>query len=147
MPKSGRFCALVGLLVLLGFGAISCSQPVSLNPVQGKVLHQSKPLGGALVVFHPEAGQDIKQQSTTGLTKEDGTFSLTTGETSGAPAGKYVVTIICATPVASTGEGMAFGGIPETEDRLKGAYANRDTSQIKVEIKTGSNQLEPFDLK
>jgi len=81
------------------------------------------------------------------MTKQDGTFSLTTGQTDGAAAGKYVVTIICPVPIKTKSEGMSFGGDPETEDRLQGAYANRDASQIKVTIKDGPNQLEPFDLK
>ncbi len=42
---------------------------------------------------------------------------------------------------------MAGGGMGETEDRLKGAYANRNASKIIVKIKDGPNQLEPFDLK
>jgi hypothetical protein len=38
-------------------------------------------------------------------------------------------------------------GLPEMEDRLKGKYANRDSSQIKVEIKAGQTELEPIKLE
>jgi hypothetical protein len=41
-------------------------------------------------------------------------------------------------------EGMAM---PEDVDRLKGAYSNPATSKFSVEVKPGSNQLEPFDLQ
>jgi hypothetical protein len=123
---------------------IGCSQKETLNPVHGKVLLQGQPLAGALVSFHPG---DIKQNPATGYTKDDGTFSVMTGDLEGAKAGSYQVTIMCQVPVKKKSEGMAFGGMEETEDRLKGAYANRDTSQITVTIKEGPNQLEPFDLK
>jgi hypothetical protein len=137
------------LLVLGSASALSCSQTASLNAVQGKVLHKGQPLSGAVVVLHPKAGAHVNSQPITALTKEDGTFSLTTGQTAGAPAGTYIVTISHPVPIKTTpGDGgMSMGGPPETEDSLHGAFGNRDTSQITVTIKDGPNQLEPFDLK
>ena len=123
---------------------VGCSQKETLNPVVGKVLYQGQPLAGALVSFHPEDG---KSNPPTGFTKEDGTFSVVTGEVEGAKPGAYRITIMCQVPVKTKTEGMSFGGMGETEDRLKGAYANRDASKITVTIKDGPNQLEPFDLK
>ncbi len=131
--------AIVAALVATG-----CSQADTLNPVTGKVLYQGKPLAGALVSLHPENG---KTSPPTGLTKEDGTFSVMTGDTAGAPAGTYRVTVICQAPLETKAEGLSFGPSFETEDRLSGAYANRDKSQITVEVKAGPNQLEPFDLQ
>jgi len=135
---------LVAVLVLSGAG---CSQKVTLNSVTGKVLYQGEPLAGALVSFHPEGSTSANITPPTGYTKPDGTFSVLTGETEGASAGKYAVTVICSVPVKTKVEGLSFGGEGETEDSLKGAYANRNASQIKVTIKDGPNQLEPFDLK
>ncbi|HZN35356.1 MAG TPA: hypothetical protein VFB80_16115, partial [Pirellulaceae bacterium] len=117
-----------------------------LNPVQGKVLHQNQPLAGALVAFHPDGPRDINVENSVGLTKEDGTFHLTTGQKDGARAGKYTVTIICSEIPQSAKKNLSTAGV-DSVDRLKGAYANVDASKIKVEIKTGPNQLEPFDLK
>ena len=142
--SSSRGWRLVAVLVLLGAG---CSQKVNLNPVTGKVLYQGEPLAGALVSLHPDASTSANATPPTGYTKPDGTFSVVTGEIEGALPGKYTVTVMCQIPVKTKTEGMSFGGEGETEDRLKGAYANRDTSQIKVTIKDGPNQLEPFDLK
>ena len=121
-----------------------CTQKATLNPVQGKVTLGGQPLAGALVSFHSE---DPKASPATGFTKEDGTFSVMTDDIEGAKPGTYTITIMCQVPLTKKSQGMEFGGTPETEDRLKGAYANRDNSQIKVTIKEGPNQLEPFDLK
>jgi hypothetical protein len=111
--------------------------------VQGKVTYQGEPLAGAIVSFHPEGGG---RDPAVGLTGADGAFSVTTGDLSGAHAGKYRVTIICLVPAKEQPKGMAFGGEPETEDRLKGAYAKVASSKISAEIKDGPNQLAPFDL-
>jgi hypothetical protein len=134
----------VAVALAAAIAAAGCAKTETLNLVTGKVLYQGKPLAGALVSFHPHNG---KTSPPTGLTKDDGTFSVMTGDVEGAPPGAYTVTIICQTPVNTKAEGTSFGPSFDTEDRLKGAYANRDQSQIKVEIKDGPNQLEPFDLK
>jgi hypothetical protein len=136
------------LIVLGGLCGLSCSgsDRAELNPVQGKVLHKNQPLRGALVTFHPKDGKDLTVTPPTGLTGEDGTFSLTTGQKAGAPAGEYVVTVICSEVPAGAKKGISTGGA-ETQDRLQGAYADRATSKIPVTVKKGVNQLEPFDLK
>jgi hypothetical protein len=110
------------------------------------VIHQDQPLAGALVAFHPEGPADIKVENPVGFTKEDGTFQLTTGQEDGARAGRYKVTIICSEVPKTAKKGISTGGV-ESVDRLKGAYAEVEKSQIEVEIKPGTNQLEPFQLK
>jgi hypothetical protein len=135
--------ASLGMLASLAALGTGCSQREKLNSVQGKVLYQGQPLAGALVSFHPEAFRD---NPPTGFTKEDGTFTVFTGSVEGAKAGTYTITIMCQVPVKTKTGGLSMGGTEETEDRFKGAYATRDDSQIKVTIKEGPNQLEPFDL-
>lgn len=137
-------CALTFLGALSLFG-LSCSKSTEgLNPVQGKILFKGEPLGGALVSFHPEG--NINGDRPTGFTKPDGTFSVTTGQLDGAAAGKYKLTFICSETPKAVGGGLSTGGI-ETVDKLQGAYANLNSSQISVTIKDGPNQLEPIDLK
>jgi hypothetical protein len=136
----------VWLLALLSLAAASCSDRDRLNPVHGQVLYRDQPLAGALVSFHPADAADLKADPPVGLTKQDGTFSLSTGQLDGARTGKYVVTILCSEPVKSSSRGISTAPA-ETQDRLKGAYATADTSRIRVEIKPGLNQLEPFRLK
>jgi hypothetical protein len=137
------------LLALLSLTGLSCGGGKgSLNEVRGKVLHKNQPLGGAMVTLHPKGDKkDIKAVPSVGVTKEDGTFTLTTGKKDGAPAGDYIVTIICSKEVGGGDKKILSTGGAETEDMLKGAYADRDSSKISVTIKSGKNELEPFDLK
>lgn len=132
----------VGCLI----GLVGCSGSDKLNPVTGTVHHKDKPLAGALVTFHPKGPVDFKSIPSTGLTKDDGTFSLTTGDKAGAPAGEYLVTIICSETVAGK-PGVISTGPPDSKDRLNGAYANKDASKIAVIVKPGENRLDPFQLK
>ena len=135
------------LVLLASLAGVSCSGgDGKLNPVQGKVLHKNKPLSGALVTLHPKDAKGLDVTPTTGLTKEDGTFTVTTGKKEGAPAGEYVVTIICSEVVDKNKKSMSTEP-PETRDRLGGAYAEKSTSRITVKIANGTNQLEAWDLK
>jgi hypothetical protein len=132
---------------LVSVFATSCSDSGSeLHPVEGKVLLNNAPLSGALVTFHPKGKDDLTVVSPTALSREDGTFTVTTGQKNGAPAGEYVITIICSQVPPDAKKSLSTGGT-ETQDVLKGSYAERNNSKIVVTIKKGMNQLEPFDLK
>jgi hypothetical protein len=136
------------LAIFCGLCGLACSGSMSLNPVQGKVMHKNAPLAGALVTFHPKGASDLKTERPVGRTKDDGTFTVTTGQTDGAPAGEYTVTIICPQAVnKKTPKQLSFGAEEETVDVLKGMYADVNNSKLSVTIKSGPNQLEPFDLK
>ncbi|MCS6865128.1 MAG: hypothetical protein RMJ56_12170 [Gemmataceae bacterium] len=134
-------------LVLLSGLGLSCSPSgENYHPVKGKVLYKDEPLAGALVTFHPKGRTDLKTVVSTALTQDDGTFSAQTGDKAGMPTGDYVVTIICSETVKPKA-GVITTGPPETRDRLNGAYADKEKSTIRVTIKAGENQLEPFHLK
>jgi hypothetical protein len=135
----------VWLVVLPALCCLSCSGGSGLNPVQGKVLYKDQPLAGAVVTFHPKGADQVTAVPAVGRTKEDGTFTLTTGTKEGAPAGEYVVTIICPEEPKTT-KGFSTEA-PDTPDRFRGAYAKMETSPFKVQIKSGPNTLEPFPLK
>lgn len=135
------------LVMLSALFCLSCSGGGGLNPVQGKVLYKNQPIQGALVSFHPKGPSDLTTHRSVGATREDGSFTLTTGQSEGAPAGEYVVTVIWSAEVAPKNPKVISTAPPETFDRLGGAYSNPATSTIKVEIKKGVNQLEPFHLK
>jgi hypothetical protein len=117
-----------------------------LNPVQGKLLYKGQPLKGGVLTFHPMDDKSIYAVLPVGLSGEDGSFTLTTGAKEGAPAGKYVVTIICPEE-AKLPKGKISTAPPESRDRFEGTYANRETSKLQAEVKTGANELEPFHLK
>jgi hypothetical protein len=136
------------LFLLPALGCLACSGGGGLNPVQGTVLYKDQPLKSAVVTFHPKGGADMKTVLPVGLTREDGTFTVTTGSKEGAPAGEYDVTLICSEEVSpKSKKAISTEALPETRDRFQGAYANPATSKLHVEIKKGVNQLEPFQLK
>jgi hypothetical protein len=118
----------------------------TLYPVSGKVLHKGQPLKKAQITLHPKGNTDPNILRPNGETGEDGTFTLTTGRSSGAKAGEYVVTIVCMEEIPNQKKTISTGG-PETQDRLRGAYAVEGPNSPTVQIKSGTNQLEPIDLK
>jgi hypothetical protein len=132
------------------FLSVSCSNGgSSLYPASGKVNYQGQPAAGAQVTFHPkDAKNELTAVRPSGVAKDDGTYTLTTGPDQGAPAGDYVVTVTLFQEVnAKKGKAMSTDMNTPTEDKLKGAYADRTKSQITRQIKSGTNQLEPIDLK
>src|SRR5262249_38205865 len=106
------------LLVPVSLCGLSCSGS-KLNSVKGKVLYKNEPLSGALVTSHPKGTDDLKVVRPTALKKEDGTFTVMTGEKEGAAAGDYVITIICS-EVVQPPKGTISTAPPEGKDRLKG---------------------------
>jgi hypothetical protein len=101
-----------------------------------------------MVVFHPEGG-GIDAIPPTGVTAADGTFTLMTGGKPGAPAGKYIVTVIWPdTSKKASEQEVMLGANPfDGPDQLKGRFATPQNSTLRAEIKSGENQLETFDLK
>ena len=143
LPRLWRWLTL--FFALLCF---SCSSGPSLNHVEGKVTYQGQPLAGAAVVFHEDGKDTIRTVPPNALTKEDGTFVLETNSVDGAPAGNYTVTITCPESTTQPGSKGPISMAPAlSKDRLKGAYATIEKSKIKVEIKPGRNNLQPFDLQ
>jgi len=133
-------------VVLSAISCTSCSGDAALNSVRGKVLYENQPIQGVLVSFHPKGAASPDTLLPVGQTKEDGTFTLTTGKSEGAPTGEYFVTFTCPQrPEAPEGEKRPQMGKFSLEDRFKGAYA-KETSAFQVEIKKGNNELEPFIL-
>lgn len=136
-----------GVLVL-ALGCLGCSSEERLHPVSGKVMYKSQPLAGALVTLHPQGSNDPRTERPNGFTQKDGTFTLTTGQKAGAPAGQYLVTIICSRSTQPAGKGKIINtGEDDSVDVLGGMYANPNTSKITVEIRPGNNILPPIELQ
>jgi len=80
---------IVGLIALGGLLLAGC-QPKSatLTHVTGRVLYKGIPLHGGLVVFSPDTGRGESGKIGFSKIKEDGTYTLQTGDAPGAaPAG------------------------------------------------------------
>jgi len=142
-PSIGsRLACLAVLLVILP--GLSCSG--GMQPVSGKILHKGQPIKGAVVTLHPKGNNDIKVQRPSGLTGDDGTFSLITGKDTGAPPGEYVVTVVWPQMPGAGGK-KAFGtDMPEPVDQLQGRYADPKTSKLSVTVKSGVSQLDPITV-
>lgn len=99
-------------------------------------------------MFLPDATPDLKTTPATATAKEDGTFSMSTGTAGGVKPGKYVVTVKWPDPKVKITDAQKMMGATASDapDLLKGRYDSREKSQIKVEIKSGENKLEPFVL-
>jgi hypothetical protein len=131
----------------LALAAASCSSDDSLHPVSGKVLVGGQPAAGALLVFHRE-GATIHNIPSTATVEPDGSFVVSTGDKKGAPAGKYAVTVVWPEPKKLSQQEIMMGANPnDGPDRLKGAYDSPKKTSVRVEIKSGANELAPFDLK
>lgn len=111
--------------------------------VSGTVTLDGNPLKGGVVTFHPVAGG----ASAIGAVSKDGTYEVAIGNELGLPPGEYIVTVDAAETVTSE-PGLA-GGPPKPPPPPKritpDKYANKDTSDLRATVKTGSNKI-PLEL-
>ena len=111
--------------------------------VSGTVTLDGNPLRLGVVTFHPVAGGP----AAIGPVTKDGTFELTIGNDVTIPPGDYLVTVDAGEP---TPYEMPVGAAPKPPPPPKritpDKYANKDTTDLKVTVKAGSNKI-PLDLK
>jgi len=137
---------LVPALILLA--AASCSGRPAVVPVQGEAFKDGKPVAGALIVFHPRAGQGIDQLRPTATVDEKGAFRPTTfAADDGLPEGEYAVTVVWPAPskgdtMIRVGEGSGIA-----QDRLEGRYSDPKSPQLKATVRKGESNKLRFDLK
>jgi hypothetical protein len=146
MSRAIRTCRPGALLVLLWVAAASsCSHErrPALNPVRGTVMVQNKPAEKAVVVLRPVSNGPLKGPLPHAEVGPDGSFRISTyKDADGAPEGEYIVTITWpeSRKDPTTGDDIS-------EDRLQGRYADASTSQLRVTIKPGENELTPFRIE
>ena len=147
----GILCALLvcaALLVAVASGIVAgCNKsPVKLFPVTGKVLFKGQPAEGTQVVFHPasetenSADAAVKPKTPFGTVQADGSFKLYTDPYGdGAPPGDYVVMITWYAASPQNPE--------QVMNKLPPKYSDPNNPALKVTVKEGKNELEPFQLK
>jgi hypothetical protein len=131
---------LVALLAVSGCSSKKIEGRKEVFPVRGKLLVDNQPAPGAMVVLHPVGGTyDAERPSAT--VGPDGTFELTTyvGK-DGAPAGEYVVTAQWHVSADQNSPGPWPNVIPPK-------YAKPDSSDLRVQIAAGPNDLQPIVIR
>ena len=129
------------LTAALALACSSCGN--GIHPVSGKVTYQGQPAAGATVFFQRRGANLMNEPTIMGLVREDGAFSVVCGDKgAGAPPGDYDVLIEWRAP-STLPKGLAR----KTPDRLGGRYADPKNPRLHAEIKAGSNNLPPFELK
>jgi hypothetical protein len=110
------------------------------HPVSGQVKLRGKPLPEATVSFHP---QQQGARLLYAVTDPEGRFKITFREPGdGAPAGKYLVTVV-RHKASKDGDEIVRNGPNELPQR----YENPGTSGLSVDIVDGPNELPVIDLK
>ena len=134
----------IGLILVAPLAALTgCGEKaVAVVPVSGKVLFQGHPAPGAQVVLHPVTKASEQVFSATGKVRDDGTFKIGVNvDGDGAPPGEYVATVQWFKPVQTDGgAGPGPNVIPAT-------YSDPAQSPLKVTVKDGPTELEPFQLR
>lgn len=138
-----RLVAILVVLTLAGFCPACSSGRKPAQPVRGRVLVDGQPAAHAQVLFHP-AESPTEELRPSGQTDEQGYFNLTSYVNSdGAPEGSYAVTV-------SWFRVFRAGAQPNADivrhNVLPYRYATPQTSQLRVTVNKGSNELTPLQL-
>ena len=134
-----RWLCLAGLLVACVVSGCSKSVTVPMAPVSGMVTVDNVPLTAGHVTYHPIGKVESTDNKgfSAGTIDASGKYTITTGGESGAPLGKYKVTI--NPPMMPSGG----GGGPKTPFNKR--YRDKATT-IDVEV-VASPAPGAYDLK
>ena len=131
------------LLLFLSMFLAGCQQdPGALTPVTGRVTFKGVPLNGGLIVFAPDASKGESGASAYSIIREDGTFTLCTGETAGAHAGWYKVTVSAQGPATSQ-PGQTYN---VSESIIPEKYMHPDKSELTCKVTLNQPNSFEFNL-
>jgi hypothetical protein len=141
--------------ILLTAGGCRRNGRVDVSPVRGKVVYKGQGVSNTTVIFHPVSpgSETVGKMRPFAYGQPDGQFEIKTYvEGDGAPPGKYRVSIIA--PINGQGvskkdrpvEAQVSAPVVGVPPEIAKKYANVDTSGIEVTIRSGENNLEPFEL-
>jgi hypothetical protein len=150
--RATAFLSLLCLFASAGCGGGTNEGRLDVFPASGKVLIQSQPASGVLVVLHPAEGSPAAQKGVkpSATTKADGTFQLSSYEQNdGAPPGEYSATIQWFQSSAAPANGrpaLPAGFVPPS-DRFQGKFKDPRNSPWKMTISEGENDLKPIEIQ
>jgi hypothetical protein len=137
--SSRRFYSALVVFALAVLCPACSSGRKPVNPVRGQILVDGKPAAQAQVLFHP-AGIDAEKLQPAGQTDDQGYFNLTTyANSDGAPEGDYTVTVTWFRVFRNGDEVSSRNVLPRR-------YAVPDSSQLKVTVNKGKNELTALQL-
>ena len=147
MPLRASHLLIVALLAACSGCAEPAIEQEPVYSVTGKILVRGKPATGAIVCFHPRRESPSASLRSHGEVAADGTFDLTTYvKADGARASEYVVTLFWPdVPTAARSEDEESSEVPP--DRLKGRFANQQTSILRAAVGSAPVEFEPIDLE
>jgi hypothetical protein len=135
-----RVIGVCGLcLAFCGCGSKPSGQP-DVYPVCGTLIVAGRPAVNAVVTLIPENTSSSFHYQPHAIVDKDGSFRLSTFVThDGAPAGKYVVTVVWPGPPINEDQ--------DGPDQLRGRYSDPKRPAARVQITSETRQLEPILLK
>lgn len=127
--------AAVLALVLAG-----CTQkPATLVSVSGKVVYKGAALPDGIIIFSPDTSRGESGKIAFGKIKNDGTYTLTTGDAPGASSGWYRVTVS-----SEVSRGAPYDPAPMS--RIPEKYRDPALSQLQCEVKANRDNHLDFNL-
>ncbi len=126
------------MLLLAGCGR------APLTPVNGKVAYKGFNLQSGVIVFTPDATRGERGSIAVAKIREDGSYTLTTGEAAGATPGWYRITVSALSNTSfsqPTGQGFTY-----PQSLLPEKYRDPELSQLTCEIKSGRTNNIDFNL-
>ena len=130
------FCTFLACSVAL----VGCQKKsTALHQVTGKVFFKGAPLTSGLIVFSPDTNRGESGQIAYSKIRDDGTYTLQTGEGKGATAGWYRVTIAALSPASANVESPPISLIPDK-------YRDPQLSQLQCEVTAGRENHLDFNL-
>lgn len=134
---------LVLVLVCLGscLSLAGCGRP-AMVPVQGKITYRGYQVTNGLIVFSPDPASG-RGPLAIGRIKEDGSFTVYTGDNPGAYPGIYRVTVSSLAPGAST---ESWGRFEFPRSALPDKYRDPEQSRLVADIKSARSNTFDVDL-
>lgn len=125
-------------MCLFGCGGSGYEGP-ALYPVSGKLTKGGAPLGGVNISLVP-TGESKDVPALVAVTKDDGTFTITTSSgLSGAPEGTYKVVIIAPPPEIDYATQQ---GPPKASDVVPKKYTSAASTDKTFDVGKSGNDLQ-----
>jgi hypothetical protein len=136
-----RFGPILACASWLLFAGCDAGTP-TLVPVSGKVLYRNQPLPRGTIVFVPDADRGNNGPLAQGTIQGGGSYTMQTGEKSGAMPGWYRITVIAVENTTS----FSLNGSAVPRSLVPERYRDPQLSDLACEVKAGQENSINFNL-